>query len=282
MSEHAAQPAATPTNVAAFFDLDKTLIASSSALAFSRELFGHGLISATDAAKIVWAEVIYLAIGHTETRMERLKTAMMNMIDGWDDAEIRSLLGDAINRVITPTIYAEAKELLDAHRNLGHDLILISASPLLVVEPIAELLGIPTTVATELGLQDGIYNGTIHFYCKGQRKAEAMQAIAAERGYDLSRCFAYSDSIVDLPMLTTVGHPVAVNPDRSLRKEAAARHWPVRRFTHPLMRRSITKAVLLGFVTVITTLAAGWALIRESTSAKQPAFRIFRFLLRQH
>ncbi|MBN9643783.1 HAD family hydrolase [Corynebacterium mendelii] len=227
----------SPRPVAAFFDLDKTLIATSSALAFSRQMINRNLITVADAARVVSAEAIYMVLGHTDERMEKLKNDLMVMIDGWKDDEVRDVLRQALHEVITPTIYAEATELLDWHRALGHDLILISASPHIIVEPVAELLGIDTTVATRLGMVDGVYNGTIDFYCKGDNKAVALRRLAAERGYDLSQCYAYSDSIIDLPMLETVGNAVAVNPDKALSRIAVNRHWRIRHFRHPLPGR---------------------------------------------
>lgn len=237
-AEFAPRPDSAPA-VAAFFDLDKTLIATSSALAFSRQLIERNLISVSAAARIVLAEAVYMVIGHTDERMEQLKNDLMEIIDGWEDAAIREVLRDALNEVITPTIYAEAMELLAWHRELGHDLVLISASPHIIVEPVAEILGIDTTIATRLGMVDGVYNGTIDFYCKGANKATALRELAAERGYDLSECYAYSDSIIDLPMLEAVGYSVAVNPDKPLARVAAKRKWRIRTFRTPMTKRRV-------------------------------------------
>jgi len=111
--------------------------------------------------------------------------------------------------------------------------IIISASATDLVEPIARELGVDRTVGSQLGIEDGKYTGEVLFYCKGPAKAEAINALAKERNYDLSKSFAYSDSATDLPMLEAVGHAVAVNPDRALKKEALARGWDIRSFKNP-------------------------------------------------
>jgi hypothetical protein len=107
-----------------------------------------------------------------------------------------------------------------------------------MVEPIGEMLGVDRVVATRMVTVDGHYTGEIDFYAYGENKAVALRQVAAESGYDLADCYAYSDSVTDLPMLSAVGHPTAVNPDRALRKAAAEHGWPVLEFTWPVTMRS--------------------------------------------
>jgi phosphoserine phosphatase len=108
-----------------------------------------------------------------------------------------------------------------------------------MVRPIGELLGITDIIATRMVVEDGRYTGEVEFYAAGPNKAVAVRELAAERSYDLADSYAYSDSISDTPLLETVGHPTAVNPDRALRKAAIERGWPILEFRHPvpLMRR---------------------------------------------
>ena len=108
---------------------------------------------------------------------------------------------------------------------------MVSASGHEVVDPIAGLLGADTVIATQMVIADGRYTGDVAFYAFGEGKATKIRELAAARGYELADCYAYSDSVTDLPMLETVGHPTAVNPDRALRREAARRGWPIRVFT---------------------------------------------------
>ena len=113
-------------------------------------------------------------------------------------------------------------------------MVIISASATVLVEPIAKELGVRTVIATKLEETDGKFTGNISFYCKGAAKAEAIRTLAARNGYNLAASYAYSDSATDLPMLETVGHPIAVNPDRALRKIAAERDWDIRTFRNPV------------------------------------------------
>ncbi len=122
------------------------------------------------------------------------------------------------------------------HRAAGRDIIVVSASGHEVVDPIAELLGADIVIATQMVITDGQYTGDVAFYAFGEAKATKMRELAADRGYDLADCYAYSDSITDLPMLEAVGHPTAVNPDRALRREAERRGWPIQTFTIPPRR----------------------------------------------
>jgi len=120
----------------------------------------------------------------------------------------------------------------------GRDVVIVSASGTEVVEPIGELLGADDVVASRLEIEDGKYTGEISHYVYAEEKARAIHDLAEERGYDLAECYGYSDSITDVPMLEVVGHPHAVNPDRELRRVAAARGWPVLVFTKPVALRS--------------------------------------------
>src|SRR2546427_947230 len=127
---------------------------------------------------------------------------------------------------------------MELHRALGRVVFIVTSSPEEVVRPLAERLGRVEVIATRAEVVDGKYTGEIEFYCYGENKAVRIGEIAQERGIDLSGSFAYSDSITDLPMLGAVGHPVAVNPDRDLRREAEKRRWQIRYFRCPVRLRT--------------------------------------------
>ena len=221
------------SRVAAFFDLDKTIIATSSAFAFGREFMNNGLITPVEALQLSMAKAMYMFAGHTSDQMDSTRDQLATMVAGWDVEQVRTIGEETLHNVVTPTIYAEARDLIKAHHEQGHEVIIISASATDLVEPIARELGVDRTVGSQLGIKDGKYTGKVLFYCKGPAKAEAINALAKERNYDLSKSFAYSDSATDLPMLEAVGHAVAVNPDRALKKEALARGWDIRSFKNP-------------------------------------------------
>ncbi|MEU8709469.1 HAD-IB family hydrolase, partial [Streptomyces sp. NPDC048565] len=145
------------------------------------------------------------------------------------------LVAETLHDLIDPIIYDEAATLIEEHHTAGRDVVIVSTSGAEVVEPIGELLGADRVVATRMVVgDDGCYTGEIEYYAYGPTKAEAIRALAESEGYDLSRCYAYSDSATDVPMLESVGYPHAVNPDRALRREATLREWPVLSFDRPV------------------------------------------------
>lgn len=222
---------------AAFFDLDRTIIATSSALAFGRPFYRDGLIKRSDVVKAAYAQLMFRLGGADETAMTRTRDYLAQLCQGWQVDQVRQIVTEAIDEMINPYIYAEAGQLIEQHRAAGRDVVLVSASGEEIVRPIGEMLGITDVIATRMAAADGCYTGEIEFYAAGQAKVEAVRSLAAARGYDLDESYAYSDSISDLPMLTAVGHPTAVNPDRGLRRVASERQWPVQEFRHPMPLR---------------------------------------------
>ena len=153
------------------------------------------------------------------------------MCRGWPADRVREIVARHLDELIVPYVYDEARALLDAHRAAGEDVIIVSTSGHEMVGPIGALLGAALVIATQMEIAEGRYTGQMDFYAYGPAKAERVRELAAERGYRLADCSAYSDSITDLPMLEAVGHPHAVNPDRALRRLAQLRGWPVLAFS---------------------------------------------------
>ena len=226
------------TRAAAFFDLDKTILATSSALAFARPFYRGGLIGRSDVIRSAYAQFIFLASGADHDQMETMRRYMSDLVTGWDVAKVREIVAETIDVIIDPAIYDEAVALIEEHRAEGRDIVIISSSGTEVVEPIGERLGADVAIGTQLVVEDGRYTGEILFYTYGEGKAQAMRDLAEERGYDLSRSYAYTDSVTDLPMLDSVGHPTAVNPDAELRRIATERGWAVVDFARPVSMRS--------------------------------------------
>jgi HAD superfamily hydrolase (TIGR01490 family) len=226
-----------PVRSAAFFDLDKTVIAKSSTLAFSKPFFDQGLINRRAVLKSTYAQFMFLMSGADHDQMDRMRSYLTNMCTGWDVEQVKSIVGETLHDIVDPLVFAEAADLIADHKLCGRDIVVVSASGEEIVAPIARALGATHAMATRMVVEDGRYTGEIAFYCYGQGKAEAIRALAAREGYALEHCYAYSDSITDLPMLETVGHPTVVNPDRTLRKESVARDWPVLTFSKPVSLR---------------------------------------------
>lgn len=227
---------------AAFFDLDKTVIAKSSSLAFSRPLYRGGLINRRAVLRSGYAQFVFLVGGADHDQMERMRAYLQELCVGWPVQQVREIIAETLHDLIDPIVYDEAVSLIEEHHDAGRDVVIVSSSGAEVVEPIGQMLGADDVVATRLEVADGRYTGVIDFYAYGEHKATAVRQLAEERGYDLSACYAYSDSHTDLPMLAEVGHPFAVNPDRALRREAEERGWPVLTFATPVaMQRRVPR-----------------------------------------
>lgn len=236
VSDTADAPA--PGRPAAFFDLDKTIIARSSTLAFSRPFFEEGLINRRAVLKSSYAQFLFLLSGADHDQTERMRAHITAMCTGWDVQQVRGIVAETLHDIVSPLIFAEAAALIADHAAQGHDVVVVSASGEEVVAPIAEAVGATHSLASRMVVKDGKFTGALDFYCHGEGKVAAMTDLAERNGYDLSRSFAYSDSSTDLPMLAAVGHPAAVNPDRALRKAATANGWPVLTFSDPISLRS--------------------------------------------
>ncbi|GAA2605974.1 HAD family hydrolase [Streptomyces axinellae] len=219
---------------AAFFDLDKTVIAKSSTLTFGKSFYQGGLINRRAVLRTAYAQFVYLLGGADHDQMERMREYLSALARGWDVGQVKEIVAETIHDLIDPIIYDEAASLIEQHHMAGRDVVIVSTSGSEVVEPIGKMIGADRVVATRMVVENGRFTGEIEYYAYGPTKAEAIRELAGSEGYDLARCYAYSDSVTDLPMLEAVGHPHAVNPDRPLRKEALAREWPVLSFSRPV------------------------------------------------
>src|SRR5271168_1895586 len=236
-SLHAVETTGPHARTAAFFDLDKTIIAKSSTLAFSKPFFDQGLLNRRAVLKSSYAQFIFLLSGADHDQMDRMRTHLTNMCTGWDAAQVRSIVNETLHDIMTPLVFAEAADLIAAHKLCGRDVVVVSASGEEIVAPIARALDATHAMATRMVVEDGKYTGEVAFYCYGEGKVQAIRELAAREGYPLEHCYAYSDSITDLPMLEAVGHPSVVNPDRGLRREATDRGWPALTFSRPVSLR---------------------------------------------
>jgi len=244
---------------AAFFDLDKTIIARSGAMALSRSFLREGLIARSTLLKSMYAQLVFQLMGADDKKMERLRLEAAKLTAGWEAEKVRSVVAEVLEEVISPLIYSEALDLMHDHRRAGRIICMVSSSPEEIVAPLAGMLHVDRWIATRPRIIDGIYTGDLDFYAYGPYKVQAMQRLAEELDIDLDGSFAYSDSITDLPMLESVGHPVAINPDRELRKVAAERGWPVESFRNPVPLRDRLPQLRRPEVSVTNGLAAAGA-----------------------
>ena len=252
-----ASPNSAGGRSAAFFDLDKTIIARSSTFAFSRPFYQGGLINRRTVLRSAYAQFVYLAGGADHDQMERMRAYLSAMVTGWDVQQVKDIVAETLHRLIDPIIYDEAATLIEEHHLAGRDVVIVSSSGSEVVEPIGQMLGADRVLATRMVVENGHYTGDIEFYAYAENKAAAIRKLAEREGYDLASCYAYSDSATDLPMLEAVGHPTAVNPDRALRREAVGREWPVLVFTRPVRLRDRFANVTLPQASTLAAVAAG-------------------------
>ena len=223
---------------AAFFDLDKTIIARASMAAFGHHFYRGGLISRTTVVRAMTTQLVYLHLGASEQKLARIRESVLRLTRGWDQSEVSRIVRETLDEVIEPIIYAEALELLEQHQAEGRRTYIVSASPEEIVHPLAEYLGADGVIASRAVVDlDGRYTGEMDFYAYGPFKAQAMQDLAAREGIDLAASYAYSDSYTDVPMLETVGHPVVVNADRVLARLARDRGWESLQFSRPVRLR---------------------------------------------
>jgi HAD superfamily hydrolase (TIGR01490 family) len=212
---------------AAFFDLDRTVIRRSSVLALAGSFRRVGLISRLDLAKSVFWQALFVLRGASAERVRSAAEDGMRILDGFSVEDMRRLVGDAMEPVLRPLVYDEPLHLVRRHRGQGERVYIVSATLQEIVEHIADDLGFDGAIGSTCEIVDGVYTGRTLRAAHGRGKASAVRELAAAEGIDLAASTAYSDSYTDVPFLETVGHPVAANPDRKLRRIARHRGWPV-------------------------------------------------------
>jgi HAD superfamily hydrolase (TIGR01490 family) len=246
----------SPQRSAAFFDLDKTIIAKSSTLAFSKPFFEGGLLSRRAVLRSAYAQFMFSINGADHDQLEKMRAYLTQMVAGWDVEVVRQSVAETLHSIIDPIVFDEAISLIEEHQAAGRDVIIVSASGTEVVEPIGSMLGVDHVIATTLVAEGGRYTGDVEFYAYGPNKAKAMRELAEERGYDLAESYAYSDSETDAPMLKAVGHAFAVNPDKTLRRMAEENGWPVLIFARPVaLRRRLGLDTRVGKAAAVAVVA---------------------------
>jgi HAD superfamily hydrolase (TIGR01490 family) len=266
---------------AAFFDLDKTVIAKASMVAFGKPFYKEGLLSRRTLLRALWGQLVYLQIGASEETLTKMRDRALALTRGWDQSRISAIVRDTLEEVVEPIIFSEAADLIEQHHTAGHKVFIVSASPEEIVAPLAQYLGADQAIASRARVdRHGRYTGEMEFYAYGAAKGHAMRDIARAQGIDLAASYAYSDSATDLPMLEAVGHPVVVNPDRELARVARERGWEVRHFTRPVRLRDRVAVPQPGPLATagaaLTAAAAGvalwwWVRRRPGAGAAQPA-----------
>ena len=252
-------------HAAAFFDLDRTLLRRSSALALAGAFREHGVIGRGQLAKAAAWQLLFAARGAGAETVRKAAEDGLMILTGFAVDDLRRLVRDAMEPVLKPLVYQDALELVERHRSRGEPVYIVSATLQEIVEELADELGFDGALGSTCEVADGVYTGRSLRACHGEGKAAAVRELADEHGFDLTASTAYSDSHTDLPFLEAVGNPIAINPDRELRRIAAERGWPVLTFAelaYPSVRR--LRPALLGIPLVLGAGAAVWAARRRA------------------
>jgi len=243
MSEYVRVASTGPS--AAFFDLDRTLISGSSAFVLALAARSNGFLPTRQFARDAVAAATFKLFGASDDTTAALRDRVLGAVRGMRQDDLMALNAEVLPKLLAK-LRPEARRLLDLHRHAGRNTYIVSAAPLEIVESLAQSLGMTAGIGTQSEVIDGVYTGNlVGPFCYGEGKVEAMTEIARWDDLDLRQCYAYSDSTSDLPMLRAVGHPVAVNPDAKLEREARINGWPVVVFsqrTKSVIRRTASAA----------------------------------------
>ena len=250
---HQPTPAAG-AGIAAFFDVDNTIIRGASAFHIARGLKQRGFFRTRDMIRFAWEQLKYMMFGESKEQISAVRAEALSIIKGWSVAEMAAIGEEVYDEILALRIFPGTKALLDEHRAQGHQVWLVTATPVEVGKLIARRLGCTGALGTIAEHKDGFYTGNlVGDLLHGEAKAEAVAELAHSNRLDLARSFAYGDSMNDAAMLGAVGHPCAINPDSRLRRHAVAAGWPLKEFRGRRggSRRSIVKSSLTGTVWVI-------------------------------
>jgi HAD superfamily hydrolase (TIGR01490 family) len=256
-------PEPDPT-AAAFFDVDNTIMRGASIYYFARGLAARKMFGARDLARFAWGQVAFRLSGEKVGHIDAAREAALAFVAGHTVAEIVSLSEEIYDETMADRIWEGTRNLAQRHIDAGQRVWLVTATPADLADVIATRLGFTGALGTVAEAADGRYTGRlVGELLHGQAKAAAVSALAKREGLDLSRCAAYSDSFNDLPMLSIVGYPNAVNPDADLRAQARREGWPVHDFRTGRKATMIALPVAAGAGAIAGGVAAGAAIRRK-------------------
>lgn len=227
--ESALRPDPDP-QVAAFFDVDNTVMQGASIFHFARGLYRRKFFTTRTIAKAAWAQFYFRVVGVEDPEhIADARASALSIIKGREARELAEIGEEIFDESMAWRIWPGTRARAQWHLDRGHRVWLVTAAPIEIATVIARRLGLTGALGTVAGQENGVYTGQlVGEMLHGEGKAIAIRALAAREGLDLDRCYAYSDSSNDLPMLSLVGNPCAVNPDSTLRAHAKANGWRIR------------------------------------------------------
>jgi HAD superfamily hydrolase (TIGR01490 family) len=264
---------------AAFFDVDNTMMQGASIYHFARGLAARDFFSWRDLAAFGWKQLSFRLRGIEDLdHMEEAKQAALGFVAGHSVDEVVSLGEEIYDELMADRIWSGTRALAQLHLDAGQRVWLVTAAPAELASLVARRLGLTGALGTVSEINDGVYTGRlVGEPLHGPAKAEAILALADQEGLDLSQCSAYSDSANDLPMLTTVGHPVAVNPDAKLKRVARENGWDIRDFRTGRKAAKVGVPAAAGAGAIAGGIAVGLAMQRNRN---RPIARLRRTLKR--
>ncbi|MGW2705026.1 HAD family hydrolase [Streptomyces sp. NPDC001340] len=215
---------------AAFFDLDNTVMQGAALFHFGRGLYKRKFFETRDLARFAWQQAWFRLAGVEDPEhMQDARDSALSIVKGHRVAELETIGEEIYDEYMADRIWPGTRALAQAHLDAGQKVWLVTAAPVEIAQVISRRLGLTGALGTVAESVDGVYTGKlVGEPLHGPAKAEAVRALAAAEGLDLSRCAAYSDSHNDIPMLSLVGHPYAINPDTKLRRHAREKDWRLR------------------------------------------------------
>ena len=221
---------------AAFFDVDNTLVRGSTIYFLGKGMYQRGFFTKADISRFVLANLRFRLTGtEKQEEINRFQKAAQDFIGGHNVSEINSVAQEIYDEYVSPALWEGTIEIAQRHLNEGVDVWLVTAAPEDMATLIAERLGFTGALGSKAAITDGHYTGEMNGpLLHGREKAIAIRELARELDFDLSHCFGYSDSHNDLPLLLTVGHPSAINPDAILLIRALKEKWPIHDFRRAL------------------------------------------------
>jgi HAD superfamily hydrolase (TIGR01490 family) len=255
---------------AAFFDVDRTLLAGASGLYLAQPLRKRGMLTSRQVVSTMLGQLAFAARGQDHDQIDRATAVVSQVMRGWNRDELMDVVATELERRVRPMVFEEAVERIDQHHRQGMPVYAVSATMEEIIAPLAEMLGLEGAVATQMEVVGGLFTGEVTSPCHGPEKARRLREFAEANDIDLAASVAYSDSITDAEFLQSVGRAYAVNPDKQLRALAEEEGWGILRFNTrvrvPLHRRRSARA---GAIALVGALAVG--AVRRSRARRNNA-----------
>ncbi len=244
--------------IAAFFDVDNTIIRGASAFHLARALYARDFFAVSDLIAAMFHQLRYVSFGENKGQIDSVRERALSIMKGHSVAEVTAIGEEVYDQVLALRIYPGTRKILDAHLAAGHEVWLITATPIEIGELLARRLNATGALATVAEHRNGIYTGRlVGDMMHGKAKEVGVRALAQRRDIDLAASYAYGDSANDIPILSSVGNPCGINPEPRLRRHARHAGWPIREFRgkRRMAKRGLKTASWAGAAWILSLIA---------------------------